>query len=33
MKKLENLLKTIDNINPKIAKRFKPSKETIEILP
>ena len=31
MKKLGYLLKTIDNINPKIAKRFKPSKEIIEI--
>jgi len=29
--KLEYLLKSIDNINPKIAKRFKPSKEAIEI--
>ena len=29
--KLENLLKAIDNINPKISKRFKPSKEAIEI--
>jgi hypothetical protein len=29
--KLEHLLKTIDDINPKIAKRFKPSKEAIEI--
>jgi len=29
--KLEYLLKSIDNINPKIAKRFKPSKEVIEV--
>jgi len=29
--KLEYLLKAIDNINPKISKRFKPSKEAIEI--
>jgi hypothetical protein len=29
--KLENLLKAIDNINPKISKKFKPSKEAIEI--
>jgi hypothetical protein len=29
--KLENFLKAIDNINPKISKRFKPSKEAIEI--
>jgi hypothetical protein len=29
--KLEYLLKSIDNINPKISKRFKPSKEAIKI--
>jgi hypothetical protein len=31
MKKLGYLLKAIDNVNPKIIKRFKPSKEAIEI--
>jgi hypothetical protein len=31
MKKLGYLLKTLDNINPKIIKRFKLSEETIEI--